>query len=436
MAADQAARYEEFIIESNDGSKTVDLRFGVISFQYFEDLFSPTLTAKVLVMSSGGGDVDDYKGTGGKKAILQGLPIVGGERVSVKLKTRIGEGIDLSSNPLYVGGVSDISAADGNKEVFTLNLVSKAAITNETARVTKKYPTTQKISESVKQIAKEFLLVDLPSENLDDSKNQYGFIGNLRKPFTVLTWLAGKAIPASGKKDSTAGYFFYQTLDGHYFKSIDELIKQEPYAEYKEDTVSKNTLESGVKDTATKIMSYAFKQNTNILEKLRTGAFSSHNVFFDPLTFEFPQFTYKLKEFAEQMEVMGEPPELPPIEAGSSESLGDYPTRLMTRILDRGTMDPDVKVDVNSDPAKVQSQSIARYNLLMTQAVSVTVACNSDLRAGMIVKLFFKNQSFEKGNEFDEHTSGLYMIKELCHQFTQTDSLTSMLLVRDSYGRK
>ena len=133
---------------------------------------------------------------------------------------------------------------------------------------------------------------------------------------------------------------------------------------------------------------------------------------------------------------MGEPPELPPIEAGSSESLGDYPTRLMTRILDRGTMDPDVKVDVNSDPAKVQSQSIARYNLLMTQAVSVTVACNSDLRAGMIVKLFFKNQSFEKGNEFDEHTSGLYMIKELCHQFTQTDSLTSMLLVRDSYGRK
>ena len=86
MAADQAARYEEFIIESNDGSRTVDLRFGVISFQYFEDLFSPTITARVLVMSSGGGDVDDFKGTGGRKAVLQGLPIVGGERVSIKLK--------------------------------------------------------------------------------------------------------------------------------------------------------------------------------------------------------------------------------------------------------------------------------------------------------------------------------------------------------------
>ena len=435
MSADQAANYEEFIIESNDGSRDVDLRFGVISFQYFEDVFSPTVTARVLVQSSGGGDIEDFKGVGGTKALLQGLPIIGGERVSIKVKTVVGDGIDLTEDPLYVGGVSEIMT-DGDRELFTLNLVSRSAITNETSRVTKKYPTTQKIDISVKQIAEEFLKIELPEDNIDSCKNQYGFIGNLRKPFTVLTWLAGKAIPASGKKDSTAGYFFYQTLDGHYFKSIDELIKQEPYAEYKEDTVAKSALESGVKETATKIMSYTFKQNTNILEKLRTGAFSSHNVFFDPLTFEFPQFTYKLKEFAEQMEVMGEPPELPPIEAGSSESLGDYPTRLMTRILDRGTMDPDVKVDVNSDPAKVQSQSIARYNLLMTQAVQVTVACNSDLRVGMIVKLFFKNQSFEKGNEFDEHTSGLYMIKELCHQFTQTDSLTSMLLVRDSYGRK
>ena len=51
-------------------------------------------------------------------------------------------------------------------------------------------------------------------------------------------------------------------------------------------------------------MSYTFKQNTNILEKLRTGAFSSHNVFFDPLTFEFPQFTYKIKDFADLFKLL------------------------------------------------------------------------------------------------------------------------------------
>ena len=136
MSADQAANYEEFIIESNDGSRDVDLRFGVLSFQYFEDVFSPTITARVLVQSSGGGDIEDFKGTGGTKALLQGLPVIGGERVSIKVKNVVGDGIDLTSDPLYVGGVSEIMV-DGDREIFTLNLVSRSAITNETSRVTK-----------------------------------------------------------------------------------------------------------------------------------------------------------------------------------------------------------------------------------------------------------------------------------------------------------
>ena len=57
MSADQAANYEEFIIESNDGSRDVDLRFGVISFQYFEDVFSPTLKANLYIKTLGGGHI-------------------------------------------------------------------------------------------------------------------------------------------------------------------------------------------------------------------------------------------------------------------------------------------------------------------------------------------------------------------------------------------
>ncbi len=171
MSADQAAKYEELIIESNDGSRSVDLRFGVLSFQYFEDVFSPTVTARVLVQSTGGGDIEDFKGTGGTKALLQGLPVIGGERVSIKIKTVVGDGLDLTSDPLYVGGVSEIMT-DNDREVFTLNLVSRSAITNETARVTKKYPTTQKIDISVKQIAEEFLKIELPEDNIDSCKNQ------------------------------------------------------------------------------------------------------------------------------------------------------------------------------------------------------------------------------------------------------------------------
>ena len=54
MSAINPSIYEKFIIESADGKKSVDIREGVISFTYYENLFSPTLTAKVIVVNSSG----------------------------------------------------------------------------------------------------------------------------------------------------------------------------------------------------------------------------------------------------------------------------------------------------------------------------------------------------------------------------------------------
>ena len=51
MSAIQPSIYEKFIIESADGLKSVDIKEGVISFTYYENLFSPTLTAKAIVVN-------------------------------------------------------------------------------------------------------------------------------------------------------------------------------------------------------------------------------------------------------------------------------------------------------------------------------------------------------------------------------------------------
>ena len=41
MAAIDKSIYEKFIIESADGSKNADIKEGVVSFTYFENIFSP-----------------------------------------------------------------------------------------------------------------------------------------------------------------------------------------------------------------------------------------------------------------------------------------------------------------------------------------------------------------------------------------------------------
>ena len=53
MAAKDRSVYEIFTIRSNDGEKTIDLRGGIVSFSYFENVFSPMITAQVIVVSTG-----------------------------------------------------------------------------------------------------------------------------------------------------------------------------------------------------------------------------------------------------------------------------------------------------------------------------------------------------------------------------------------------
>ena len=426
--------YEELIIESNDGVRTVDIRLGTASIDYYEDVFSPTITAKIVVASTG----NAIKGKDGKlQSIYDGLPLRGGERVSIKIagNSATNKGLDFATNPkdyLYVSSISNV-IKQGLKEIFVINLVSREAITNETTRVQKKYPTSLPISESVRDIVQKKLLVDKPVD-IDTTSNKYGFIGNLRKPFTVLVWLASKAVPASSG-NATAGFFFFQTKEGYKFKSIDGLITQSPKQTYEYSEVAKNQIE---RNNDFDILSYSIERNQNLLEKLRLGTYSSFRAAFNPLncTFSLPsKGKFSLKDYVGKTKNLGREPELPRISDNSNTTLGELPSRILSYVVDIGTMDPGVSISPNADPYRYQSQSIMRYNLLFTQIVNMTVPLNTNLQAGDIIECKFPKITSDKAKTYDEEESGLYMIKELCHHFDSDISLTSMKLVRDTYGQ-
>ena len=83
MSASEASLYEEIILESNDRSKSVDIKLGTISIDYYEDLFSPTITAQVRVVNTG--DSIAKEGSKERQSIYNGLPLRGGERLSMKI---------------------------------------------------------------------------------------------------------------------------------------------------------------------------------------------------------------------------------------------------------------------------------------------------------------------------------------------------------------
>ena len=435
MSASGSSLYETLILESNDQQRTVDLKLGAISIDYYEDIFSPTITAKVRVVNNG----DSIAGKNDKlQSIYNGLPLRGGERLRMKVLDD-GEnkkGLDFSSKPdkyLYVSSITDV-ISESQTESFLLNLVSREAITNETTRVTRKYTGT--IDESVKKILKDVLsTTKFKDSDIEKSQNKYGFIGNLKKPFTILIWLASKAVPVSSG-DSTAGFVFYQTRDGFHFKSIDELIKQKAKATYYYSEVNVNSSEQ---NNDFKILNYITDKNQNLIEKLRLGTYASQKYFMNPYDGNLTspeKGKFQLKKYKDRIENLGTKGKisLPKMEQGSEESLGDSPTRIITGILDVGTIDNKVSTEVNANQEEYQSQAIMRYNVLLTQSISMMVPCNTDLRAGDIIQCKFPKISSQDPNEIDTETSGLYMIKELCHHFEPNSSYTSMKLVRDNFG--
>ena len=427
MPAVDSSKYDEVLIESNDQSKTIDLRTGVQSIDYYEDIFSPTITAKIVVTNTGN-SIDG-------QSIYQGLPLRGGERVSIKIagNTSKNPGLNFSSKDsyLYVSSISNVIS--GNQvETFVLNLCSREAITNETVRVAKKYPTSSPISASAEDIIKSYLQTK-KDVKVDPSSNKYGFIGNMRKPFTVLTWLASKGVPDS-KGDATAGYVFYENQDGYNFRALDKLITQESLATYNAtDIVNPNSEKQDFQ-----ILSYVTTKNQNMVEKLRLGAFASQRMFFNPLNFEFTdpeKGLFKIDDYAGKSKNLGSKITLPKITQDSEQTLGDIPTRMITGIIDLGTLEKDVSVDENANPLKYQSQALMRYNVLFTQSITMTVPSNTNLKAGDIIECLFPKTTTSEKKEYDQDQSGLYMIKELCHHFDTEGSYTSMKLIRDTFGK-
>ena len=449
MPAISPCEYELITIESDQGV-TIDLRLGVVSFQYFEDLFSPTVTAKMVVISTSGVVSDDK--TKKIESLYNGLPIRGGERVAIKIKgnTNVNKGLrfDTPEKYLYVSKISNV-IRDGQKEIFVLHLVSREAITNEITHVNRKFEPYSLIDTHVKDILKNDLKVKTIryAGNIDPAANKYGFLGNLKSPFQLLVWLASKATPQTQSTSGFTGYFFYQTQSGFNFRSADSLIKDgldgrtartnfKATREYTHKQFTDYINESGDFN----ILSYSIQRNNDLIRKLIIGQYSNFTASFNPLNGRFSKVeegSFNLKEILNQpkgkkISTLGDVPEVPTLLSDDGVGLGELPSRIMSVVKDVGTLSKEASKSDSPGVSQTQKEALVRYNLLFQQVVKIIIPLNTNLQAGEVVKLNFLGAP--EGSTYDRKQSGYYLIKELCHAFDTEQSVTSMTVIRDTFG--
>lgn len=404
-------------------NQRVDLTNSIMSADYFEDILSPCVTMIMNVVTTNG--------------LYNGLPIRGGEKVVMDVTTATGEFVLDGDYGLYVYKVGEYGS-DGIKESFNLYLVSREGLTNETSRV--EIPFDKKpINEHVKKILDEVLLTNkYVDSNIERTSNSYSFIGNNKKPFHVLTWLGPKGIPSSGgsgadgqRAKGVAGFLFYETKDGFNFKSIDTLVSATKSGNADSSLITftfNNAIEHNNIQTEYNILDYSLEKNVDLMKALRVGTYANKTYFYDLYENKVKILEYFLKN--EIRSKLGQQDDLV-IPLGFDQSY----SRILVRTADRGVLDPNsVSADSGRDVADM-AKSFSRYNILFTQSLNMAVPCNVNLRAGGVINAQFpKIEASTNTSSVDLEQSGKYLIKELRHHFEGNNMVTSLKLVRDSYG--
>ena len=416
--------------DEKNKKKPTSLLGGTVELYYYESIFENSVKITATIVDTGNAlPADD--GTGGFVELIDGLKVGGGEKIFLEFEDNQRTKLKFSSesnNALYLNQLRNTTNDYSKGKTFTIDASSKEFFDNELTRVEKRY--NGKISESVKKIMTD--VIKTPKTlDIENTANSYNFLGTIKKPFWTITWLAKKSIP---NEKGAGGYLFFETYDGFKYKSLDTLFGQEPKKKYIYNNTEK--VPNGYNG---KILNPPIvNTNIHLQSKLMMGTYNTEHKQFD-----FYASKFELKPFDFHKQEEGIKSAGKDFEFVNSE-FTSKPSRITYNISDVGGLPSGVTLskqlekskEVNLKRQSIINQANMRYNQLGTIQVQVMLVGDFSLRAGDLIECDFPELSSKPNQEPSKKMSGIYMIADVCHRITSQSTLTSINLIRDSYGRK
>ena len=426
-------------VTANEGGKTANLLGGFVQIMYYESILQDSVKVD-FIFADAGNSVDG-------KSVMEGLPLVGTEDFELtfednqKVKLEFGAA---NKNTLIINKITP-RLANAGKEIITFNLVSEEFIKNEEGGSHINVRLDGKISDHITNILENFLITEKDITDIEETSNNYNFVGNNKKPYYTMNWLSKFGVPAGGEGEpgKSAGYFFWETSEGFHFRSIDSLFSKEKNPVKKKYIFNSSDDSKGIPEGYDgKILKQETDNRIDYQNKLMMGAYGTKLVVFNP----FDCFYEVVPQTAEETEggttLGGE--KLPVFNKKfKNPSAEQNFTRTTFMLVDTGTLpsgDNKEQVDKNEEPnfeaQTVLNQGIRRYNQLFSQQVTVTIGGDFELHAGDAIFVDTPSVKAETDGEKNEETGGKYIIADLCHYVSSKETYTKMVLVRDSVGRK
>ena len=400
---------------------------GVQSIDYYESITSPSISVQIRIL-----DVDGS---------LTAKGVYGGEKLAVSMKTVEDSEFEEKEFKLVPEKHELILNTIGNltsgvkQQTATLEFVSKDLIKNETARINKRY--VGNVTDSVKNILGGSDVKDADKKGINTTKtlesdqaaNNYAFVGNKHKAFDIIHRLQAKAGGSGFDDDSKSdyGFLFFENHDGYHFKSMRALFEPEPEFEY--------TKLEGSSSTDFKIEDYNFSNGNDVVINLKSGLYNNEAIFVE---LDKTKITTVKFNMSDVEDLSFKPPELP-IKLDGDQS---KPSKIMLRVIDTGVhqhYEENSTKEKDRQPVAdlpvYQNKAYARFALLNSQSLNITVGLNPDLRAGQTIMVKFPTTEYKKemGDEKSNDISGKYLISHLRHEFEGGEFRTHLRLIRDLF---
>ena len=270
---------------------------------------------------------------------------------------------------------------------------------------------------------------------IEETSEEYNFYGNSKKAYNVITTLASKSIPADKTPGTVAGFLFYQTRDGLFFKSIDSFFKQEPVKKF----IYNNTGEIPEGFDAN-IVNYNIGSDNDMDMNLNIGTYNNNSIYFDFYKMEYKEVPFKIDDQEGEAETAGKDYIV------ANKQFFENPTRTFSTLKDMGVnpkgtgyeqLDNFKNEEEQKENYKVeqtQVQTIMRYNQIFTVKTSILIAGDFSIKAGDIIECTFPQVKSERNKEKNEQSGGKYLVASVCHYMAPDETFSSMELIRDSFG--
>lgn len=389
--------------------QTANVTGQVVAIEIYEDLFSPFMTASIIMRES-----VDY---------INLFPFVGEEFVDIEIVTP-----DIDRNikgRFYIYKITDREYTKEKEVVYAVKAISQEFLTDSNSKISKSF--SGNISEIAKGLLEKDGLNTRKRVNVDPSTNTTKFVANFWNPTECLYYISSQAVDA----ENIPSFMFFENRDGFNFKSIDQLLQKKPYQEFKKDNYSRSLQSDGVnsiKDPTEdfkRIIEISVPVLTDYMSDIQSGKIKSRMITHDILTKKYAVKDYSIKKDTNKPTWLNDNP------AYSKYALANSASTLIN--LPKHYTNFSNYIDTTN--SKTMQRRLSFFQMLNTHKVNIQVFGRTDYTIGQVVSLDIPRatQLFKTENDpRDLILSGKYIVSAINHTITRESHVCNMELIKNS----